>query len=458
MAKGEHIVNRNIIRCIVALGLIYIQNLSVAASGIVPPDSLIPDGLEPGDNFYVVFVTSNTVNGAQSAATYQGLAATAAANNVDTAVLSWTTLYGHDDNSLVTTSAFADASAPIYNTNGDKVADNRAEFFSNSHDAPVQYDESGVSVGGSYVWTGYNFTGTRTGVGDDSLGGNDSLNDGCLAGRANATDHQMFASVLSGGAGCTGTSLGLYVVSELLLIQPEIVIDPPELSETSLTLRIGESAEIDIDGALSSYLTEIEGSQSVVSVSEEGDGLVVTALAEGSTSIRVYQVVGDSAYITIEVLPSQEEIQDQLERLTEGQDGNGLAVFLGGVKGSGDEHYYQNGVFYVGEAITIDFAITPVPEHVGEEAKIVLALRVAGQIFLADESGNWAPFDGLNLPAYREVTLQEDNLVALLGDSSSLQLQATDIGSYDLFIGYELSATGELIYEPQSLQFEVVEQ
>jgi hypothetical protein len=429
------------------------------ATPTIAPDGLVPNGLKPGDKFYVVFVSSNTVNGAQTAATYQAIAATAAANNSDTEKVSWTTLYGHDDSSLVTTSAFTDTSVPIYNTNGDKVADNRAEFFSNSHDAPIQYNESGVSVGGVNVWTGYNFTGSNTGIGDDSLGGNDSLNDGCLAGRANATDQSMFAAVLSGGAGCAGANHGLYVVSELLQVQPEIDYGAPQLSQSSLTLRVGESADITITGVLPKYRFSTEGSQSVAAVTDTSSGLTVTALEEGSVSVRVYQIVGDSAYLTIEVIPSvEQEILADLERLTEGQNGSDQAVFLGGVKSDIDDRYYKNGKFYVGEGISIDFAISPAEEHIGEAARIVLALQIAGQIFIADGMGSWAAYDGGSLTSYQEVVLEANNLIRLIEDSSTMQLQAADVGSYELFIGYELIATGELIYEGQSLRFEVANQ
>lgn len=186
---------------------------------VAPPEGLIPTGVNPGDEFYIIFAGSDTLNGAQTSATYVNYAASVKQNDPDTdAVTGWTTLFGHDDASLVTLSAFgANTSQPIYNTNGDLVAPNAAAFFSSSQTSAIGFDEGGNSYSGN-VWTGFNFTGSNTGIGDDSLGGNDSLTDGCLAGTSTATDQQWAASVLAGGNGCAGANLPLYVLSPLFAV------------------------------------------------------------------------------------------------------------------------------------------------------------------------------------------------------------------------------------------------
>ena len=192
---------------------------STSSRALDAPAALVPAGLNPGDTFFIIFAGSDTLNGAQSSATYINYAATVATNNPDTASIpGWTTLFGHDDSSLVTSAAFGGVTnRPIYNTAGIKVADNSAGLFSNSLLSPIGYDESGV-VNANNIWTGFNFTGGSTGIGDDSLGGNDSLTDGCLAGDASVTDHNWAASILSGGNGCAGSNLGLYVLSPLLTV------------------------------------------------------------------------------------------------------------------------------------------------------------------------------------------------------------------------------------------------
>ncbi len=189
------------------------------ARALDAPSALVPAGLFPGDTFYIIFAGSDTLNGAQTAATYVNYAATVKANDpVTDLITGWITLYGHDDSSLVTTSAFsAGTNSPIYNRVGTKIADNRAQLFSNTQAAPIECDESG-NCASRNIWTGFNSNGSSTGIGDDSLGGNDSLNDGCLAGDSGATDQNWATSVLLGGAGCAGASLGLYVVSPLLTV------------------------------------------------------------------------------------------------------------------------------------------------------------------------------------------------------------------------------------------------
>ncbi|MFA7555998.1 MAG: hypothetical protein WCY88_17270 [Spongiibacteraceae bacterium] len=192
------------------------------ASALDAPAGLVPAGLVPGDTFYIIFASSNTLNGAQTSATYIAHAANAAALGTDTSTIAgWTTLYGHDDSTLVTTSAFTATDRPIYNTNADLVASDRATLFSNSQSNAIGYDESG-NVNAANIWTGFNFTGSSTGIGDDSLGGNDALSDGCLAGNAAQTDNKWAASVLAGGNGCAGANLGLYILSPLLTVPTPI--------------------------------------------------------------------------------------------------------------------------------------------------------------------------------------------------------------------------------------------
>ncbi len=206
-----------------------------AKAQVDAPAGLVPAGLTPGQTFYIIFAGSDVLNGAQSSATYANYAATVALNGADTALISgWTTLFGHDDSTLVTLSAISAADRPIYNTNGDLVANDRANLFSLAQLSPIGFDEQGNAVAGN-IWTGFNFNGSSTGIGDDSLGGNDSLNDGCLAGNPGLTDNNWSASVLLGGAGCAGSSLGLYVVSPLLRV-PGIPANVPVMGPLGLGL------------------------------------------------------------------------------------------------------------------------------------------------------------------------------------------------------------------------------
>lgn len=211
---------------------------STVSQSLDAPPALVPPDLSPGDTFFIVFAGSDTLDGTQTSATYAAYAALVAANNPDTASINgWTTLFGHDDATLVTTSAFGgDTSSPIYNTNGDRVADNRAGFFSNSQSSAIAYDETGTANAND-IWTGFQSTGASVGIGDDSLGGNDSLNDGCLAGDPTVTTGQWATNTLEGGAGCAGASLGLYVLSPLLTV-PGSAVPVPAIGTYALLALI----------------------------------------------------------------------------------------------------------------------------------------------------------------------------------------------------------------------------
>ncbi|MBN7798872.1 choice-of-anchor D domain-containing protein [Parahaliea mediterranea] len=212
-------------RFLAFVGFLLFSQLS---SALDAPPGLIPPGLNPGDEFYIIFAGSDTLDGAQSAATYAAYAATVKANDPDTnAISGWISLFGHDDTTLVTTSAFGgNTSQPIYNTNGDKVADNRAELFSDALDSAIGYDESGAANANN-IWTGFLETGAAVGIGDDSLGGHDFVLDGCLVGNAGQADERWAASIATGGAGCTGANFGLYVLSPLLSVTAPLISIAP---------------------------------------------------------------------------------------------------------------------------------------------------------------------------------------------------------------------------------------
>lgn len=200
---------------------------AMAQVAVPAPSVLTPPGLSPGDRFYIIFAGSNTLNGAQTSATYQNYAAAVKSNDPRTDLVSgWTTLFAHDDGTVRTLSAFSDdTSAPVYNMNFEKLADDRADFFDFTLDTAIGFDEQGNAIA-SGMWTGFNANGNSAGVTDDTLGGVDTLNDGCLAGISNAATAGWAASTLSGGGGCTGVNFGLYVVSPLMMVPAAPVAVP----------------------------------------------------------------------------------------------------------------------------------------------------------------------------------------------------------------------------------------
>lgn len=197
--------------------------LSPLVNALDAPAGLVPAGLTPGDQFYIIFVTSTTTAGNSTVAQFN--AAVDAAGNLDTgtAPLTWQAILAHDDGTVQALSLFADTSKPIYNTNGDKVADNYIDFTDGTLDAAIEYDETGVSVGVADVYTGTTAAGLAIdGVDNDTLGGIDTNTNGCAGGVANSTTGTfLFNGLLSdgggGGNGCTDTER-LYAVSPLLTV------------------------------------------------------------------------------------------------------------------------------------------------------------------------------------------------------------------------------------------------
>jgi hypothetical protein len=212
--------------------------LSPLVNALDAPAGLVPAGLTPGDEFYIIFVTSTTTAGNSTVAQFNAAADAAGNLDTDTAPLTWMAIVGHDTAANITdvqsASLFAaDNTQPIYNTNGDKVADTYIDFTDGTLDAAIEYDETGASVGAADVYTGLTAAGNALNIGNDTLGGGDSSNDGCSGGVANSTTGTfLFNGRLSdgggGGNGCTDTER-LYAVSALLTVAavvPSVSVTP----------------------------------------------------------------------------------------------------------------------------------------------------------------------------------------------------------------------------------------
>ncbi|MFA7556001.1 MAG: hypothetical protein WCY88_17285 [Spongiibacteraceae bacterium] len=100
----------------------------------------------------------------------------------DNASITWRAMVATLNDGAQSTGLFtADASKPIYNLNGDKVADNAGDMFDSNLDNSVSYSESGVDVCGvsDEVWSGMDNSGTafatrRLGEGNVLIGFCDS--------------------------------------------------------------------------------------------------------------------------------------------------------------------------------------------------------------------------------------------------------------------------------------------
>ena len=150
-----------------AWGLLCLTALVLASPAVAAPIT-IPPGLNPGDQFRIIFVTSTKRNAASdSIGDYDAFVSAAAATSPGLAALgtNWTAI-----GSTAAVSAFDHIggvfSAPVFNLGGLLVASNSADLWDGSLNNPVRFDESGADtnglfeipslpgLSGAFVWTG----------------------------------------------------------------------------------------------------------------------------------------------------------------------------------------------------------------------------------------------------------------------------------------------------------------
>ncbi|SFM76306.1 thrombospondin type 3 repeat-containing protein [Marinobacter zhejiangensis] len=192
------------------------------ATSLIAPAAMVPPGLSPGDTFYIVFVTSAGTVANLSVDGFNlfvnDVADGSSLKGTDNGDLQWKAILGHDDGTIQGENLFSVGSAsPIYNLNGDRVANNASDFFNGGMLNPIEYDETGTSLGDVDVSVGLTQTGSNLIVqGDQTLGGNDSQSDGCSLGRSGRINSQAFAMRASSDDFCDSIPFPLYSVSPLL--------------------------------------------------------------------------------------------------------------------------------------------------------------------------------------------------------------------------------------------------
>ena len=145
-------------------------------TGSVPRDwALIPSGVEPGDRFRLLFVSSTTRNGSSSDINVYNhhVITTARSGNIAIQALgsgfralgSTGTVEARDNTR--TTYTLFDKGVPIYWLNGDKVADDYEDFYDGSWDnknGKGKNELGGSFSNSSHIWTGSNNDGTKDSV------------------------------------------------------------------------------------------------------------------------------------------------------------------------------------------------------------------------------------------------------------------------------------------------------
>ena len=126
---------------------------------------VVPVGLNPGDTYHVIFVSS-TIRDAISSniADYDAhVQAAADAAGIGTSIgVNWLALGSTESISAKDhlAPAFTDPTAPIYNQNGDLISATFLDLWDGTLDAPVLYDEHQVALDNP-VWTGTDFFGNN---------------------------------------------------------------------------------------------------------------------------------------------------------------------------------------------------------------------------------------------------------------------------------------------------------
>lgn len=132
----------------------------------VPVDwDYIPAGLEPGDSFRLLFVTSNTRDGkSKNIADYNSFVQSAAAKNDLFKDFSgqFRALASVAGTHAIDNSGTRGTGVPIYWANGAKIANDYADFYDGSWASKAGTDENGNRLGiRTTIWTGTNSDGTE---------------------------------------------------------------------------------------------------------------------------------------------------------------------------------------------------------------------------------------------------------------------------------------------------------
>lgn len=203
---------------------------SIAFSGYLyaldAPAALRPGDLNPGDTFFVIFVTSTQDNynrAANSALIDTSGAAAATGGSQTNGVAGWRTLYAFETSAGAGTLNTMDAAQawgnvtdrPVYTTTEIRVANNRDDMLDNTLIAAISADENGNAPTNPHVFTGLTNNGN---IAAAALG--DDQGAGAQFGLHGSTTGTWLQSALA------DIPRHIYVLSPLLTI-PAAAVTPP---------------------------------------------------------------------------------------------------------------------------------------------------------------------------------------------------------------------------------------
>ncbi len=222
----------------VILGM-WISILSFSVFALDAPTALVPSGLSSGDQFYVMFKSTDNIAGNLTVSEYNNIvnadADAASIGPVDG--LTWSALMNHEnaagDTTEQTLSLFdANTTAPVYTTAGGQIAANRDDLFDATIDTVIDFEADGGLGTAGTVWTGSDTAGSAAIPLGDSATSADATD-----GRSQATN---FEWIDNGAYTKTTTTSRIYAVSPLLDVPGPIAVND------AATVTVNNSVDIDV--------------------------------------------------------------------------------------------------------------------------------------------------------------------------------------------------------------------
>lgn len=195
-------------------------------AAVEAPEAMVPHGVKPGETFYIVFVTAaNDIGTFSSARELNRIANfeadTSNSKGTDDPSIEWKAMFSHSDGTVQTTTLFSLADTPIYNLNGERIADDAEDMFDGELDAPIAYEQSGYKVS-SLVLTSFAADGKTV------EGGLATADGSCPVGLAG---HKGAAWAMSGPSYC-GSGKGDERMGALYVVSPPLIAPgEPEVSQ-----------------------------------------------------------------------------------------------------------------------------------------------------------------------------------------------------------------------------------
>lgn len=167
----------------------------------------VPTGLNPGDQYRLVFLTTGTTAATQTNIAYYDALVQAEADAVAGLLAlgtTWQVIGSSSAGNAISHTGTSGTGVPIYLLNDTRLVNNYVDLWDGSVDIPLNVDSSGSVVGAVQVWTGTFLNGTTNGnrwlgstSGQVSLGSSNQTGGGWVGGFADAAIEQRHLYAIS---------------------------------------------------------------------------------------------------------------------------------------------------------------------------------------------------------------------------------------------------------------------